>query len=96
MARTDTHGTPAQLATHFFPNTDGYQDTQAVDARDFFITWKLSVAAADCVTKGTSCQYAFGGGAEQLYRGHWSDNALIAPLVRVADPATIPAIPGCN
>ena len=94
--RTDTHGVPNQLASHFFPNTDGYQDTQAVDARDFFITWKLSVAVANCAAKGASCSIAFGGGPDQLERGDWSDGQPVIPLIRVEDPSTIPAIPGCK
>lgn len=46
-AQSDTHGTPQQLATHFFPNTTGYQDTAAIDNRDYNITWKLSTAMAE-------------------------------------------------
>ncbi|SRR5579884_776772 len=89
---------PYQLAIHFYPNTDGYNDTTGtpgVDARDFFITWKLSVAAANCVNYGTNCDYAFGGGPNELDRGLWSDGVPVKPLINVKDPVTIPPIPGC-
>jgi pimeloyl-ACP methyl ester carboxylesterase len=98
VARTDLHGKPYQLASHFFPNTDGYNDTAPIDGRDFFITWKLSVAAASCVTTGSFCDYAFGGvkGSNQLDRGFWSDGVPVIPLTHPADPTTLPQIPGCK
>ena len=96
LVTSDTHGSPNQLANHFYPNTDGYGDTAAIDARDFYITWKLSVAAASCVTNGNYCDSAFGGQANELDRGTWSDNVAIAPLVDVADPTKLPPITGCK
>lgn len=96
LARTDLHGMPYQIANHFYPNTDGQGDTAAIDARDFYITWKLSVAAADCVNTGSFCDYAFGGGFNQLNRGIWSDGVPVTPLYHASNPGTIPQIPGCK
>jgi hypothetical protein len=88
--RSDRHGTPQQIANHFYPNNTGRQDTAAVDARDFNITYRLSVAALDCTYKGTSCDVSFGGGSQaQVDLGVWSDGFPVTPLLFSTDPSTI-------
>jgi len=86
--RSDRHGRPEQIANHFFPNTSGYGDTAAVDARDYYITFKLSAALLDCAFKGAECEYALGNGAaEQVFMGGWSDGRPIRPLEWIPDPS---------
>jgi pimeloyl-ACP methyl ester carboxylesterase len=93
---TDNTGTPNQVGNHYYPNTDGYKDTAAIDARDFFVTWKLSVAAADCLTQGLYCDYFIGNGsADQTGMGNWSNGQAVTPMSYYADPTQLPPIPGC-
>lgn len=98
--QTDTRGTPAQVANHFFPNTDGFNDNTTIDNRDFNITWKLSVATAECVfgngQDAGACVYGLGAGnLLQVWLGRWSDGVPVKPMVYFANPNTLPAIPGC-
>ncbi|MBI4589323.1 MAG: alpha/beta fold hydrolase [Candidatus Rokubacteria bacterium] len=91
LVQSDTRGSPAQIANHFFPTTTGKRDTAAVDARDFYVTFKLSVGALNCVFLGTDCQYAFGKGApEQIDMGTWSDGIPVKPMIWVTDPHSLP------
>ncbi len=98
--QTDTHGAPAQVANHFFPNTDGFNDNATIDNRDYNISWKLSVGTAECVFGGGpdpgACVYGLGAGnLLQIWMGRWSDGVPVRPMVYFADPTTLPAIPGC-
>ena len=96
FVHTDTTGTPNQLGNHWYPNTDGYNDTAPVDTRDFYITWKLSVAMASCVISNQYCDYALGNGsANQISMGNWSNGTPVAPLQWFSDPNTLPQIQGC-
>lgn len=93
---SDLTGTPNQIGNHYFPNTTGYNDTAAVDARDFYVTWKLSVGAANCLTKGTNCDYFLSNGsANQLSMGTWSNGQPVNTMSYFADPTTLPPISGC-
>ena len=94
---SDLTGTPNQVGNHYYPATYGYKDTAAVDNRDFYVTYKLSVAAATCVFGGTNCNVFLGNGsAEQLTMGTWTNGTPINPMSYYADPTTLPAIPGCS
>ncbi len=85
--RSDRHGEPEQIANHFFPNSSGYNDTAAVDARDFYITYKLSVGLLNCAFYGVHCDYALGQGSpEQVDMGVWSDGRPNLPLQWIEDP----------
>lgn len=87
LVQSDYHGFPQQISNHFFPNNSGFRDTTAVDARDFYITFKLSVGALNCAFKGTDCEYALGNGSnEQIYMGEWSDGEPVKPMVWIEDP----------
>jgi hypothetical protein len=87
LVRSDTRGQPEQIANHFFPNNSGFSDTSAVDARDFYVTFKLSVAALNCAIKGMDCEYAFGNGSdEQIDMGDWSDGVAVLPMLWSPDP----------
>jgi hypothetical protein len=100
LVQTDTHGTPQQIGNHYFPGTTGFMDTAAIDDRDYNITWKLSVAMAECAfnnaTDPNACVIALGAGAAaQTTMGLWSDSQAVKPLVYYSDPNTLPAVPGC-
>ena len=96
LVRSDTRGYPAQLGNHFFPNNTGTYDTAAVDARDYYVSYKLSVAALNCALKGTDCEYALGNGdPRQLDMGKWSDGVAVKPLGWIANPDSLVPIPAC-
>jgi hypothetical protein len=68
-----------------------------VDARDFNVTYRLSVAALNCAFRGSDCSIAFGNGSpEQLFMGNWSNGAPVMPLQFVTNPNTLPPIAGCE
>jgi hypothetical protein len=93
---TDNTGTPNQVGNHYFPNTYGFKDTAAIDNRDFYVTYKLSVAAAQCLTNGNSCSTFLGNGSvAQLYMGTWTNGQPIAPMSFYNDPTQLPPITGC-
>ncbi len=78
---SDSHGTPAQLGDHWFPLTNGLNDTAAVDDRDYNVTWKLSVGLLNCVFAGTDCSYVLThGGDLEVDMGLWSDGTAVHPL----------------
>jgi hypothetical protein len=93
---TDNSGTPNQVGNHYFPNTYGYKDTAAIDNRDFYVTYKLSVSAAQCLFLGNNCNVFLGNGnSDQLTMGHWTNGKPITPMSYYADPTTLPPITGC-
>lgn len=90
LVLSDSHGQPEQIANHYFPNTSGYSDTDAVDGRDFYVTWKLSVGALNCAFRGEDCAYGLGHGAlPQIDMGQWSDGTERTPMVWIQDPAEL-------
>jgi pimeloyl-ACP methyl ester carboxylesterase len=90
LVRSDYAGRPAQVANHFFPASVRFGDTADVDARDFFVTYKLSVGALNCAFRETDCEFALGNGSdEQVDMGEWSNGALVRPMIWVEDPATL-------
>ncbi len=94
---SDSTGTPPQLGTHYFPTTNGYNGDPGVDARDFFVTYKLSVAAADCVVYNSNCSYFIGNGSpEQVGMGVWSNGQAVRPMSYFPDPTKLPPIQGCS
>jgi pimeloyl-ACP methyl ester carboxylesterase len=85
VARSDQYGFPGQIADHKFPTTAGFR--ASIDARDFFITYKLTVAALNCAFGNMDCEIAFGNGSfSQLFMGRWSDGTLMKPMDWVDDP----------
>ncbi len=79
---SDSHGSPAQLGLHWFPDTNGVgDDDSGVDDRDYNVTWKLSVGIFNCTLYGTQCSYGLGHGSqEQINMGNWSDGTPVIPL----------------
>jgi hypothetical protein len=105
--RSDSYGTPAQLGNHVFPLTFTKSDTDpppnAVDDRDWNITYKLSVAATACTINGQYCDYAIGNGppdingvTTQTDMGRWSDGTLVLPLVYEINPVNAFATLNCK
>jgi pimeloyl-ACP methyl ester carboxylesterase len=87
LVQTDDWGSPAQIANHYFPNTTGFRDNGSVDARDFYVTYKLSVAAFNCAFRGVDCDYALGNGhLDQVSMGNWSDGKPLKPMLWIEDP----------
>ena len=92
LVRSDYRGRPAQVANHFFPSNVRFGDTADVDARDFFVTYKLSVGALNCAFRGTDCEFALGNGSnEQVDMGEWSDGTLVKEMAWIENPATLSA-----
>jgi hypothetical protein len=87
LVQSDNRGEPEQIANHYFPNNTGRNDTAAIDARDFYVTFKLSVGTFDCAFRGTNCTYALGNGsAVQIDMGKWSNGSAVTPMLWVEDP----------
>ncbi len=90
VVQSDSHGSPAQLGNHFFPNTNGFNDTAAVDDRDFNVTWKLSVGAMNCALNNTDCTFALGSGDfDQVNMAIWSDGVPVTQLQFLQDPSSL-------
>lgn len=93
LVKSDRRGSPHQIANHFFPNTSGAEDTAAIDGRDYYVTWKLSVAALNCAFKGTDCNTALGNGsAAQTDMGAWSNGQPVIPMGYYASPGVAPVL----
>jgi hypothetical protein len=96
LVRSDRRGQPQQIANHYFINTTGTMDTAAVDARDYFVSFKLSVALLDCAFRNSSCSIALGGGsADQISMGNWSDGVPMKPMVSIVNPDDPSVRPAC-
>lgn len=84
--RSDTRGSSPLIADHFFPITVP-TPPPAIDVKDYYGTWKLSVATMDCAIRGTSCEYALSnGGSQQTSMGLWSDGVPVTPLLWAPSP----------
>ena len=58
----------------------------AVNALDFYGTWKLFDGLCDAAFDGTNRQYALGDTPQQRFMGAWSDGTPVAPLSVSANP----------
>jgi len=90
---TDRHGSPALVANHFAPAAPAaaraprehallrrFEHAGAIDAMDWFGTWKLFDALTDAAFYGRERAVALGGGAAQTSMGAWSDGVPVTPL----------------
>lgn len=82
--RSDFHGLPYLRATHWLPQTDGIG--AAVDALDWYGTWKLFDLQTDCAFDGRSCDVAMNGSAIQRSMGVWSDGEPVTEAEITDDP----------
>jgi len=91
--QTDRHGTPALVANHFAPAApaaaraprehallEDFEHAGAVDAMDWYGTWKLFDALSDAAFYGRERDVALGGGHAQTSMGEWSDGVAVTPL----------------
>lgn len=89
VVHTDRWGTPALTADHPFPTTAGVLEL-GVDARDYYVTWKLSVAAMNCGMFNIDCESSFsGGGPAQVDMGSWSDGKPVIPMTCIPSPESV-------
>jgi hypothetical protein len=58
----------------------------ALDALDWYGTWKLTDALLACVFAGAWCEHAFGNTPEQRFMGTWSDGVPVTELQVTDDP----------
>jgi acetyl esterase/lipase len=91
---SDDHGRPPLLANHAAPSAtrDGdathprlalfgdFAHAGVVDALDWYGTWKLFDALADCAFYRRDCASALGGGPAQTFLGVWSDGVPVKPM----------------
>jgi pimeloyl-ACP methyl ester carboxylesterase len=69
--------------------TDGAADssrTPAVDALDYYGTWKLFDALCDAAFYGKNREYALGNTPQQRFMGKWSDGVAVKELVVTDKP----------
>ena len=86
--KSDRRGLPWVIAEHIYPKTERWRGT--IDVRDWYISYKLSVAALNCGFWDEDCDIAFGNGhPNQISMGEWSNGTPILPLIWVEDPNTI-------
>src|SRR6266700_2383565 len=76
----DDHGTPAQVANHFLPNSGGGVTSTSLQAWAIFR--HIDALAAFTFTGDAAArQIALGDGAAvETYEGIWSDNVPVAPM----------------
>ncbi len=91
---SDSHGSPAQIGNHWYPDTSGFlDDDSGVDNRDYNITWKLSVGLFNCALNNLDCSFGLGhGSSDQVSMGNWSDGTAVVPLSLPAVPTGPPVI----
>jgi len=91
--RSDAHGEPALIANHAAPAgtlnprprparalLGDFEHGGAIDALDWYGTWKLFDALSDCAFYHRECDAALGGGPAQLSMGSWSDGVPVKPM----------------
>ena len=91
--QSDRHGSPALVANHFAPAAPAsasaprehgllvqFEHAGAVDAMDWYGTWKLFDALSDAAFYGRERAAALGGGARQTSMGEWSDGVPVTPM----------------
>ena len=83
ILRSDFHGRPALIADHNTPVTG--HDGSKTNALDYYGTWKVFEALTCCAWYGTNCDYALGGGPNQITMGSWSDGQAVATMVETKE-----------
>ena len=88
IVRGEWRGMFALPAFHGYP-TGLFPLTGGVDNLDYHGLWKLSVGLFNCAIYGEDCQYALGGGDDQVKTGTWSDGSPAKPLIYVPTRSAI-------
>ena len=65
----------------------------ALDAFDWYGTWKWFDALMSCSFANQDCQVAFGNAPEQRFMGTWSDDVPVTEAEVLANPASPAATP---
>jgi hypothetical protein len=87
--QSDARGARPIVADHNFPLT-AQGPMVVIDSRDYYGSWKHSVAALECAIRGTSCEISkSAGGPEQVGMGLWSDGVPVAPLLWYSAPSAV-------
>jgi len=97
VLQSDNHGKPALVADHFavcapLPVKHGERVNffvklaHALDALDFYGTWKLFDALCDAAFYGKNRRVALGDTPEQRFMGNWSDGVPVKELKVVVAP----------
>ncbi len=81
----DARGQPPLEAGHLLPQTAGAG--AALDAMDWYGTWKLFDALTSCAFDERWCDTALGDSASQRFMGIWSDGVPVAEAQVTDDPA---------
>jgi acetyl esterase/lipase len=81
--RSDAHGDPPLVADHAQPATGL---GTAVDALDWYGTWKGLDALMTCAFATEWCEYALGNTPEQRFMGEWSDGVPVSEALVTDDP----------
>jgi hypothetical protein len=56
------------------------ETARAIDALDFYGTWKLFGGLSDAAFHGTNREYALGNTPPQRFMGKWSDGTTVKEL----------------
>jgi len=76
---TDKYGKPDLVADHVAPLCLPFLN--AVDAMDYYSTWKLFDALTDYAFYGINGEYCLGNTSQQRFMGLWSDGTPVKELV---------------
>ncbi len=79
LLRTDRYGTPPLVAGYAAPLADG--PAGALDALDWYGSWKWLDGLTTCALTHTNCPYAFGHTPEQRNMGRWADGRPVRPAI---------------
>lgn len=87
---SDAHGDPPLVAEHFQPVTTAIRffgiPGGALDALDWYGTWKWLDALMTCSFADQDCETALGGTPQQRFMGTWSDGVPVATPIVTDDP----------
>jgi len=81
---TDKYGKPDLVADHVAPLCLPFLN--AVDAMDYYSTWKLFDALTDYAFYGINGEYCLGNTSQQRFMGLWSDGTPVKELVVTDTP----------
>ncbi len=85
---SDRYGEPDLIASHFAPLSPKYTlgMYDAVDAMDYYSTWKLFDGLLDYAFYGIHKEFCLGNTPEQKFMGVWSDGTPVNELIVTDTP----------
>lgn len=82
MVKSDDKGKPPLCADHSFHAVSRNPNNRlAINALDYYASWKYSVAILDCAFKNENCNYVFGESKQVTFMGNWSDGTPVRPCL---------------